>query len=706
MILLAVPALHVPGRSVTVAAIIALLIAAGLVLVVRRPEQRPPLTDALAVLPVALLVLVPFAASGRAGTLGVSVNNDMGAHMLLAEAYRSQAISHISPLLPDYPLGAHALVAALVEGLGIRTDLAFAGLTAAAPVLLACSVLAALQRVPWMGRILGATVVGMPFLIAGFYSEGSFKELFEALFVLASVLILSGAQPEIGMRRWIPLALVMAGAVSVYSVQGLVWPVIFLGAWLLGRMGARAWRSGVRPAWLELRSELAPGAIGLGVLVLVLVPQIPRVEKFISKSSNNNIPKTNLGNLVGPLPGWEAFGVWSNPDFRMPPPIAFTAGMWTAFVLALVILGVVWLLYRKQWILPAAAGLAMLVWVYSNDTQSPYIAAKALAVASPLLLLLAVMPLVQRTRALPTWWRLLAPVLAVVLLVRVLDSSWQALRNSKVGPTDHLVELRSLRAEVGNKPTLFLGDDDFIRWELAGTRVTPAYINRSPDVPLRPQKAFSFGQALDFDSVEASTLNEFDWVITTRDAAGSAPPAQIRLARLTRSYALWKRVGVVEPREILNEGQSAAGLLDCGTLSGRALARRSGVAAVRAPAAEVAVPPLAPGTRTTVILRLAPGSWELETPYISPLPLEVSAVNLRTTLPANLDLPGPRWPIGRIVVSGTQPVPVTFHASKYWLTPKSDVAVPTSVIATPVGAERLVPLSDACGRLVDWYRIS
>ncbi len=175
MILLAVPAIHVPGRAMTTAVLTAVLVAAGMVLLVLRPAQRPALADLVAGLPVALLVLVPFIASGRAGTLGVSFDNDMAGHLALAEAYRSETVAHILPLLPEYPLGPHALAATLSEGLSIRTDLGFAGLTAAGPILLAWTVLASLREVRWIGRVVVATVAGIPFLIAGFYGEGAFR---------------------------------------------------------------------------------------------------------------------------------------------------------------------------------------------------------------------------------------------------------------------------------------------------------------------------------------------------------------------------------------------------------------------------------------------------------------------------------------------------------------------------------------------------
>ena len=228
MILLVVPAIHIPGRSATVAVVTGVLALAGVALCVQRPSQRPKIGGLLAALPVALLVLVPFAAAGHSGTLGVSIDNDMGAHLLLAEAYRSSAVAAVNPLLAEYPLGPHALAAALAAGLGLRTDLAFAGLTAAVPILLAWTALASVESVRWLGKVVIATVVGIPFLIAAYYGQGSFKELFEALFTLACALILAGVQPDLGWRRWIPYALISAGAVSVYSLQGLAWPAALL----------------------------------------------------------------------------------------------------------------------------------------------------------------------------------------------------------------------------------------------------------------------------------------------------------------------------------------------------------------------------------------------------------------------------------------------------------------------------------------------
>jgi len=703
LMLLAIPARYVPGRATTTAVVIAVLTVVSLVWCAREPEHRPPLFGLAAAAPVALLALVPFIVAGRAGTLGVAFDNDMAAHMAWVEAYMSQAVALVAPLPVSYPFGPHAVVAALSAGLGIRVDMAFTGFTIALPVLTAWTALHALRRPNWLGQLLMATVVGMPFLVAAYYGEGAFKEVLQAQFVLAVALWLEHPVPAAGRLRWVPLVLLVAGAVSVYSVAGLPWPVAFLGLWLVARAAARIYHDGARIVAAEIRRHILGVAVAVVVLLVVLVPQLQQMKNFLTFK----IARGNLGNLAGPLSGWEAFGVWNTPDFRFGANPAFSGGMWTAAVLVLVIYGVVWSLQQRRWMLPAAVGVSSLIWAFSAHTQSPYVAAKALVILSPLLLAVAALPLAERRRHMPAGWWAIAPILALVLWARVSDSSARALRISPVGPTSHLVELRALREELHGKPTLFLGNDDFIAWELAGVPLAAPVIGFQV-LPIPHQKGWIYGMPLDIDSVDVSTINASDWVITTRDAAQSALPPQLHLVRTTPDFQLWRRTGVIAPRQILNEGPNPGATLNCRTRFGRTLVRKGGTAAVRKPPVVFPVSGVVPpGWTRTVRLSLSPGAWDLETPYGSSRRVTVSGPGgVLRQLPANLDRPGPRWPIGRVVVPPSGSVTLRIHAANGWftlLTPAEAGAYMTSIIATPVGTERVVPLKDACGLYVDWY---
>lgn len=715
--LISASALFMPGGCTTVATLLGALTVAAILLVGRSPAHRPPITGLLAAAPAALLLLVPFLAVGHAGVLGVSFDNDVAAHMLIVEHYLSpSSVPDLSP--PGYPIAAHGMVALVTRGLDVRVDYAFAGWTMALPLLSAWTALTFVPRASWLGRALTATVVGMPFLIAAYYGEGAFKEVLQAGLVLASAVVFAGCGPRLGRGRWVPLALILGGIVSIYSTPGLSWPIVLGALWLTVSGALRVRRNGTDGLVAAVVGELPSIGIGLALLVVSLLPQASRIWTFAKNSGGTGlVPGNALGNLVAPLPGWEAFGVWNNPDFRLPASPAFTGGMWTAFAVALVLVGVALLLRRGRWMLPLAAAGALLVWAVSVHSQSPYVAAKALVIASPLLLAVAIVPLAEQLperpwRSLPSAFRAVpgqplawgtAAILAAVLFFRVGVSDGEALRVSPVGPTAHTVELRELRPLLHGQPTLFLGNDDFARWELAGVPIQGPVI-ALPELPTRPQKHWEYGQAFDFDSVGAATLSSYGWVITTRDAAASSPPPQMHVVRTTPNFILWHRVGKVRPRSILDEGEMAGAVLDCQTRRGRRVLKGGGVAAVRPVQVRQSGFSLGPGGSSSVELDLSPGRWELESSYVSRLPITVTAPGLRTTVPGSLDRPGPRWPLGQVTMRGEEPATVTFTVPNPLLAPGILLAEIVSIVATRDAKTHVIPVRKACGKYVDWYR--
>jgi hypothetical protein len=704
-LLVATPALHVPGHTATMAVLLALLALAAAAWCLRSPGHRPPLPGLLAALPVALLVLVPFLAAGRGGILGVTVNNDMTVHLAFVEGYLSPAVAAVFPLPSDYPLGPHAIAAVLTKGLGTEPDLAFSGFTMAIPVINAWTAVAAARRAPWLGKAAVATLAGLPFLVAAYYGQGSFKEVAQAGLVLAVALSVAGFGPQLGRGRWVPLALLAGGIVSVYSPAGLVWPLAILGLWLAGELAILAWRRRLRELPGIVRRELPALGVGLAVLAAGLLPQAQRMWEFLALRDGTGIAVDDIGNLVARLPGWEALGIWSNPDYRLPAPAGFTGGAWSLFVVALVLFGTYWAFRRGRWVLPLSALAALLVWRYSDRSQSIYVAAKALVIASPLLLLVAALPVADREPGRRPWPWLLVPLLVGVLFLRVGSDDLRALRWSPVGPTAHARQLETFRPLIAGDSTLFLGADEFYISGLVGSRVQPLALGGVPILPLRPQKDWENPEAVDFDSVRAGTLNDYEWIITPNDNAASAPPPQLRLVRSTEDFQLWKRTGPVRERSILAEGEWPGAVLRCGTRDGRAIRAAGGVASVRRLPIVAPVASTAAGDTVSARMTLPPGEWVLQAPYNSPYPVEVTAPGLERVLPANLDRLGPRLPIGRIEIRRERPVAIAFHVRDTLLAPPTAVAAFTHVVATPAGeVDELVPVARACGRYVDWYR--
>ncbi|MBS1881956.1 MAG: hypothetical protein JSS97_03245 [Actinobacteria bacterium] len=731
LMLLATPTMSIPGKATTMAVFVGLLTIAAMVWCLGSALHRPPLGGLLAAVPVGFLVLLPFLAVGRSGILGVSLDNDMAAHMQFSEIYLSDAVANLKPMFYNlYPFGPQAISAVLARGLNVRVDHSFAGLTMAIPLLNAWTVLALVRGRSWLKQAIAATVVSMPFLVAAYYGQGSFKELIQTGLVLATVVTFAGDGPRLGRGRWVPLALLVGGMISVYSLTGVSWPVVIGGLWVLVIAVQRLYRDGTQGIVAEVRGQLPAVGIGLAVLILVLLPQASRIHNFISLNANANgiiVPKDVLANLVAPLPGWEGFGVWSNPDYRLPASPEFIAGMWTAFVFALVLFGAWWLCKRGRWMLPLAAAGSMLIWRVSMNSQSPYVVAKALVIASPLLLIVAVLPLLEQFPDRLSWlwpkrgggrdwlrslvasvpgqpfsWAL-AATLAAVLFVVIGVSDVRALRASPVGPTYQASELRELSPLVDYKPTLFLGDDDFIKWELPGVPVG-APVFGGEESMIRAEKGWTRGEPLDFDTVDAATLNSYDYVITTRDAAGSQPPPQMHLVRQTPDFQLWRRVGKVQERSVLPEGEGSGAVLDCTSAEGRKILAGGGVAAVRPAPVVVEGHLLGPGGSETIELPLVRGEWIIESSYNSRLPVTVTGPGLDVTLEPNLDRPGPRFPVGELVVRKPEKVKLTFTVSDPFFARAQVVTDLGKVTATPRYPEKVVPIAQACGKYVDWYR--
>ncbi len=198
------------------------------------------LVEGGAVLLIALLaVSIPFAAEGHFGILGTGFNVDMSQHLFVADG-----IAHphtATPLLirQGYPVGPHSLAATGAELTGGDLVSAFTGVTIAVPVLLALTALTATRELGPRRSLLAAPLAALPYLAASYLAQGSFKELFEAAFLVGFALWLRelgrhrGSSVAPGPGFAVPGALLFAGALYSYSGPGVAWLGGTLGVWAL-----------------------------------------------------------------------------------------------------------------------------------------------------------------------------------------------------------------------------------------------------------------------------------------------------------------------------------------------------------------------------------------------------------------------------------------------------------------------------------------
>jgi hypothetical protein len=516
--------------------------------------------------PVALVALLaaslPFVVEGHFGILGTGFNPDMSQHLLATDRLAHGQGSQL--LHQGYPLGPHAIVVALDKGLRIGLVQGFSGLTIAVAILAPLTALAAFVQLRPAPRAAGALVVGLAYMVASYFAQGAFKETIEALLVFAFVLALRESTRTWRnlSLRFVPAALLAAGAVYVYSFPGLIWMVGTGVMWLLAQLvfsrmrpsagggGAgvpRGAEDAKHPSTVGDAAPTGPAAArsvllaSLAFLVLI-APEIGRMLDFHSfETFDPNGP--GLGNLFGQVSPLEALGIWPSGDFRLTPgsgavPAAgYYLGL--AFALVLLVHGIAQCWRRRESAVLAGLGAAALAYAAARGGGTPYTAAKAIEVAAPLVALTILLPLLDRVE-----WRFLQPrdekgatgalpsAAALLFVIAAGACSLLALANAPVGPTAYSPALTGVRPLVASDSTLVLASDElladqhgvpYISWELRGGRVC---IEPEAEAAGRPPRGVRF--------------------VVTDGGSGRPPFPDLRIRRAASPYVLWESIRPID----------------------------------------------------------------------------------------------------------------------------------------------------------------
>ncbi len=753
------------GTSATVGLAL-LLLAAGAIVLHLRPTPADGRGEVLrrgvpVAIAVALVLSIPFAVSGRWGLLGVGFNNDLGLHLAWAEWLRSGA----GPV-PDagYPLGPHGLAVATAAVPGIGLGQAFVGEIFAIGILTGLTALTALPGLGAGRRLLAAIMVAVSYLGASYFAQGAFKELAEALFVLAVALglreidrVRAGDVPVEGepygplstsmpglIRFALPWLAIAGGVFFSYSFAGLAWPVAIVALWSLTLPEVRR---ALAPRRL-LRFLLRPLTLATIVVLGALAVAATLVGPFGFVHSFNKVAGTNT---YGPVSPFEALGVWPASDYRLEAPGGVhLSGLAAAIGALALIASTVWWVRRRDLAVPIGLGACVGLYLVALPTSGDYASAKALMIAAPLAMLVAIRPLLaelwpNRGRALTRipaenstasgiWAgrgaRFAWGALAVVFVGGAVYSSFLALRDAPVGPPGHGAELRAFMPILRGKPVLYAGQDRYAPYELMGADThVPLVEFPDPSVAENPEKPFDTGDAyspIDFDSFSRGTLDGFPYVITGRAAWNSQAPPGFKRIAATPSFLLWERThDVPEDRHVLLEGTNAGARAGCASPEIRILLSNRGRASLF-PA--VTIGPKArwdegselhTGQSTAQKIALPAGRWHLSIQYFSPFGLTLSAPGFTQELKPALDGQRPNtislandgqfWPAGNIVSRGG-PMRFTLTAAEpsflQRLSGYDGVAYIGNLVAVHAGKRRIVPLSSACNGWIDWYESS
>jgi hypothetical protein len=727
------------GHLLAMVLIAALLAIAPLALRSVRVALREAVPD-LGGLGVLVLVVsaIPFFAIGRSGVLGASVSNDMSQHLVGAFYLRTH--DSVLPaaaiggdlITSGYPIGPHSIAAGLTRVSGLGEEQTFSALTLAIPVLTAFAALGVVPAARRGARWALATVVGLGYLPAAYLAQGSFKEIGQALFALATAVALNEvaeATPNRSRRgaairlllRGIPIGLLLGGTVYNYSYGGASWIVATAALFIVAELARepRAISTTIRRLGLA-----AVGAVVAGLIAIA--PEWHRIQHF-RHSIFGQEPRENRGNLFHAINPLESLGVWFSGDFRFNPDPRWLSYAVSFVAVGGLLYGLGWCWRRRQLGLPAALIAAVAVWVELSTTRNIYNGAKGLVVIAPIAMALVGAPLAAAWGARAADQRrrgalLAARAIGVGLLLSAVIASLAVLRWAPVGLGPHAQELGSMRPLVHGKKVLFLTNDHFAQWELRGAQLyvtsplyAPAHLGQ------HPQK--QGGKPVDADNYGSGDLDKVDFILTSGAPYQSEVPPNWKLARRTPSFRLYRRHGNTPVREPVEPPGLPGAVLDC--RNPRVAQSLDAFPLGKHPRAGVLPRPVVrddwagsiaqPGKTASMRVRLPRGRWDVSLQYVSTTGLEIRGRHLSRQIAPNYGVITAYWPAGTVSSDGR---PFTFSVTareRTWLAQLLGAPYPTRAPLTRGNAPlwhvaftrhaetpRDVSARSACGRYVDW----
>lgn len=395
-------------------------------------------------------------------------------------------------------------------------------------------------------------IAAQPALLLSFVMQGSLKEVaVTALLATLAALIPRAAAVDAGWREAVPLAVAAAAAVGVLGPSAAVWAAPLLAGWVvLALVAGRSVRSlGV--------------AVGvMAVAGLALVSQTLSLLDTATAVATSVATAGEAGNLLRPLDLDQALGVWLTGDYRVAPTGVLLVG--TRVVEALVVLagafGIAWCVSRRAWVPLLYVGTMVAGAVFVVVRGSMWADAKALAIVTPAVLVLAMLGMMGHFER----HRVVAGGGVALLLLGVVVSNALIYRSVSVAPYERLEELRAINEEfAGEGPTLFAEFDDFgsyllrdMQPEMGATGLQSPGASQSP----------ATGAASDLDAMSVDDIRAFPVVLSRRGPIGSRPSSAYRRARRTGWFDMWtyRQTGdVVHARLPVGGPRRPASILQC-----------------------------------------------------------------------------------------------------------------------------------------------
>jgi hypothetical protein len=437
-------------------------------------------------------------------------------------------------------------------------------------------------------------------LLIGNYLTGSIKEIMTTAILMTLIALLTAGIADRSPPRSL-LAVALAAAAALGSLGPAALPYLAVP----GLAVAAVW--GYRLMRGRRATDMAWLAVWAALLAVLVLPILRNLGTAVEVTNTVLVTlKDELGHLAGPLQTAQALGIWLSGDFRYTTQTAQTPQailLWIAGLSA--VAGVAWAIRGRRWgpLLLVATFVPVTAYLLHRGTS--YADSKVLLIASPAILLLAMLG------ATSLWtgrWRALSAVVTAALLGGVMWSTALAYHDVSLAPHARYTELLELNERLAGKgPAIFGEYDEFAGYFLRDVPgySLPEYPHEFREAPydpnaLRdPKRRPSEKTAIDVDDLTLSHLESVPYIILRRGPQTSRPPANFRLEHRGTYYDVWRR-SPAGPRVIAHVPLGPDVLHQAGAVrerTARRLAQRARRAGGRIAYAPRARPPVYLATR-------------------------------------------------------------------------------------------------------------
>ena len=386
-----------------------------------------------------------------------------------------------------------------------------------------------LIKSPWL-RGIAVFVASQAALLFAYSLWGGAKELAAAwLLALLAAFAAQALRTSGPPRSFLPLAMASAATLSVLSFGGAIW----LAPLLLPTLALFI--------YLRDRAAAVRAAVSLSVFAAALaIPSLVTAKTFLQPAAGTLTSGSELGNLIKPLSSLQLFGIWPARDFRFRPDNMDATYLLIVALIAAAAVGLWWAWSRRGW--------ELILYVVTMTTGcfvvaslgSPWVDAKALATASPALVLAGLVGAIvvfERGR------RIEASVLIAAIAGGVLWSNVLAYSSVSLAPHDRFAELEQIGNQIaGQGPTLMTDYEPYgVRHFLRRADPEGASELRRRVVPLRDGRPLGKMEFTDIDDLRPDGVLVYRALVLRRTPVGSRPPSVYRLVSKRHYYEVWQR---------------------------------------------------------------------------------------------------------------------------------------------------------------------